>query len=1135
MNQSLPMSRLRLILLSFLHYRRMHAAVGAGVIAGTAVLTGALLVGDSMRGSLRDLTLDRLGRVDYVLSTGPFFRTELASELAAQAEFSRHFAAAVPAILLQASVAKQEQVSQINLLGCDERFWNLGDGASAVVPSGRRVVLNQPLAEKLGAEVGDRVLLRLPPVGGIPAESALGRKTEVPESHPVTVSAILPAEGLGRFSLRPNQRAALNAYVSLGWLADRLEQSGRANTILVAGHDAQSAPPPEADADLQRMLRPRLDDFGIRIAASPHGYLNLTSDRLILDPAGEEAILSSLGRREVRPVLTYLANAIELDGRSIPYSTVAAIDFADQPPLGPVSNPQRQPIPTPAEGEIVLNAWAAEDLGAKAGDVVTLSWFEPESDDGQVREQSGRFRVAAIAAMEGPAADPALTPAVPGITDQLTMSEWNPPFPFEASRIRPKDEEYWEQYRATPKAFVSLSTGRKLWDSRFGRTTSLQVVPAAGEDAGSLAQRLHPDPAAFGFLFQPVKRQGLEASSGATPFDVLFLMFSFFLILAAVMLVALLFRLGIDQRAAEIGTLLALGFRGPTVTGILAREGLVVAALASLLGVVVGIGYAALLLTGLRTWWVAAVVVPFLQLHIAPLSLAIGYFSGVVVAAIAIRWAVRQARHAPAARLLTGRAADATSLISRPSRRLVLLAGLLLLAAVGIGIAAGRLGEDARAGAFFGAGALVLAASLMLLWTRFRSGVTGEAMTTGRGSLLRFALRNAARHPGRSTLSIGLVASACFLIIAISAFHLDPVGRTPQRSSGDGGFALVGETVQPIYQDLNTAAGRAELGIPPDDATLLEAATLVPLRVRAGDDASCLNLYKPRQPRILGIPPAMIRRGGFAWAGTAAGSAAERSNPWLLLQQNLPPDRDGTPRAPLVLEKNTAMYALHLYQGVGETFDVTDGRGRTLRLVIVGLLSNSILQGDLLVSESVVLRHFPETSGYRLFLVETEPEPASRTAAALETALASYGMTVETTGQRLARFLAVQNTYLSTFQSLGGLGLLLGTFGLAAVQLRNVLERRGELALLRATGFPRRRLAWLVALENSLLLVGGLGAGTLAALIALLPHFFSGGATIPWASLGGTLLLVLLVGLIAGLAAVRTVLAAPLVPALRGE
>ncbi len=299
------MSRLRLILLSLLHYRRMHAAVAIGVIAGTAVLTGALLVGDSMRGSLRHLTLDRLGPIDYVLATDRFFRTELAEELAAQPEFSRHFTAAVPAILLTVSAENagsttSGRVTQVNLVGCDARFWQLGDRSSAPTIQPREVVLNQRLAESLGAKAGDRILLRIPRVGSVPAESALGRKSETVQSQPVTVGAVIPAQGLGRFSLRPSQQAPMNAYVSLDWLADRLDQPGRASAILVAGTDARTAPPPEADGLLQRLLRPRATDYGILVKESPQGYLNLTSDQLILDPRLEQAILSSLGGGQVR-------------------------------------------------------------------------------------------------------------------------------------------------------------------------------------------------------------------------------------------------------------------------------------------------------------------------------------------------------------------------------------------------------------------------------------------------------------------------------------------------------------------------------------------------------------------------------------------------------------------------------------------------------------------------------------------------------------------------------------------------------------------------------------------------------------------------------------------------------------------
>ena len=125
---------------------------------------------------------------------------------------------------------------------------------------------------------------------------------------------------------------------------------------------------------------------------------------------------------------------------------------------------------------------------------------------------------------------------------------------------------------------------------------------------------------------------------------------------------------------------------------------------------------------------------------------------------------------------------------------------------------------------------------------------------------------------------------------------------------------------------------------------------------------------------------------------------------------------------------------------------------------------------------------------------------SSRACAALESALGDYGLDAVPAADRLADLLAVQNTYLATFQSLGGLGLLLGTLGLAVVQLRNVLERRGELALMRSVGFRRRRLSAMVLLESALLLLLGLAVGCTAALVAVLPHWLAGGAAAPWQS-----------------------------------
>ena len=469
----------------------------------------------------------------------------------------------------------------------------------------------------------------------------------------------------------------------------------------------------------------------------------------------------------------------------------------------------------------------------------------------------------------------------------------------------------------------------------------------------------------------------------------------------------------------------------------------------------------------------------------------------------------------------------------------------MLAAAIGLGMVAAALGQEAQAGAFFGSGSLVLAAGLAWVWTRLAAGATGPAVAAGSGNLLRLAVRSAARNPGRSVLCIGLVAAASFLIVAVSAFRVDPGREAPRLRSGDGGFALVAESDQPIYHDPNTAEGRRALGFSNADSRLLADCNVFALRMRPGDDASCLNLYQPQQPRMLGVPKALVDRGGFAWADflrvpegderLPAGARDARFNPWRLLELDLGTDTDGVPRVPVILEKNTANYSLHLWKGVGETYEVADGRGGTIRLEIVGLLSGSIFQGDLLVSEAALLRHFPQESGYRMLLVEAPPDRTGEVQKALERTLGDFGLAAQTTAARLAAFQGVQNTYLSTFQSLGGLGLLLGTFGLAAVQLRSVLERRSELALLRAVGFRRRLLAGLVLLENALLLVTGLGCGVLAALVAVLPHLIGGGATIPWGSLAGTLLLVLVVGLLAGLTAVRAAVATPLLAALQGE
>jgi hypothetical protein len=433
--------------------------------------------------------------------------------------------------------------------------------------------------------------------------------------------------------------------------------------------------------------------------------------------------------------------------------------------------------------------------------------------------------------------------------------------------------------------------------------------------------------------------------------------------------------------------------------------------------------------------------------------------------------------------------------------------------------------HEARAGSFFSSGALLLTAALAAA----RAGLRRlERDHAPQPTLTALGVRNASRHRTRSLLTVGLLASATFVVVAVESFHKDTGADFARRDGGSGGFALYAETDLPFFQDLNQPDDRAGLA---RAGPLLSGVRLYPCRLRAGDDTSCLNLYQPLKPRLLGVPPALIERAGFRFAASLADKPAEQADPWLLLER---PDEDGG--VPAIIDANTAQWVLHV--PLGGTVEIDDEEGRKTRLRIVGLLAESLFQSEVLLSEANFLKLYPRHEGFHFALIDTgslSPPRIRQLQDALQQDLAEFGPNVQTTASRVVAYAAVENMYLATFQALGGLGLLLGAVGLAIVLLRGVWERRGELALLRALGFRSGRLAWLVLAENVFLLLLGLAAGAVAALLAVAPHLGGGGAEGLWLHIGLLLLGVLAVGLCAGLAAVHTTLRAPVLQALRRE
>ena len=230
--------------------------------------------------------------------------------------------------------------------------------------------------------------------------------------------------------------------------------------------------------------------------------------------------------------------------------------------------------------------------------------------------------------LAGAAADSRFAPDYPGITDSENLRDWDPPFPLNLARIRPIDEQYWKQYRTTPKAFVRLARGRELWGTRFGSLTSIRVFPPS--EAFGEALRAALDPSTMGLTVVPVKAQGLSAAQGATDFGEYFVYFSFFLMVSALLLTGLFFKLGVEQRTREIGVLRSLGFSASKIRSVFLLEGAVLAMAGAIAGIGVALAYGALILLGLRTWWFDAVGTRLLTLHASLPSLAAGALAGVV-------------------------------------------------------------------------------------------------------------------------------------------------------------------------------------------------------------------------------------------------------------------------------------------------------------------------------------------------------------------------------------------------------------------------------------------------------------------------------------------------------------------------
>jgi ABC-type antimicrobial peptide transport system permease subunit len=1094
------MSLFSLIVRNLNYYRKPYLAILAGTVISTAVLTGALVVGDSVRYSLGQLSEIRLGKTRFAVQSGDrFFRQQLANELSEQLK-----SPAAPVLQLEGIALNNDQNTRINrveVLGIDDRFikfWN----SETPQPSDDEAILSRNTAEKLMLKPGDEFLLKLHKQGKASENAPFVSETEPLVTFRLKVASIADDMQMGRFSMKNNQTAPFNIFISLASMSRRVELNGNANLMLLAGKEIDNLSPAKLDSLLRLSWQP--EDAGLEIKSLPGKQsFEIRSGRIFIEDNTAKAIETSIPEAEA--IFTYLVNDISSEGKSTPYSFVTAAD------LNGVQL---------SEKEILISNWLAADLSVQRGDSIQLKYFKMGALR-KLTEDSSRFCIKAILPIDNPMFDRTLMPDFPGMSDAGNCRDWETGAPVNLAKIRDKDEQYWNDFRGTPKAFIALTAGQKLWDNAFGHATAFRFLADSANLKGSKTQLMAQlNPVENGLQFQDVFAEGKSAAANSTDFGGLFLSLSFFIIAGALLLTALLFSLHAQKRMSETAILATLGFRKKQIIRMLFFEASLVVLAGGAVGAVFGIFYNQLMLFGLNTLWQDAVRTSMLQMHVLPGTLFLGFAVGVLTALITLLFVLIRNLRKPLSVLVKG--VEIKSPDEKKAHKNISLAVSITCFAIAIALTVYSFLSPNSELSLAAGGMLLIGGISLLYMVLVNSGIKTSDSFPG---FFRLILRNVSLKKKRTVTAVALLALGTFSVIITGANRKTFYGSETSNQSGTGGFLFWAEATVPVLNDLNSPEGKEKYGLTGEKE--FDGVTFAQMLSLDGDDASCLNLNQVSQPKILGINPWLFdQQQSFSFAQLDVSIVGQ--HPWLALNEPLAPGI-----IPAFADQTVITWGLR--KKIGDTLLYTDESGKQLKVKIMGGLANSIFQGNILISAELFRQYFPSVGGSKVMLVKGDFAKRTGISERLEYLFQDYGMVATPASERLAEFNSVTNTYLSVFMMLGGLGIIIGTIGLGIVLLRNLEERKSETALYQGIGFTRSYIRKLIFTENLFILLSGIGIGLLAAFTGILPSFFSPAFQLPVSFILVIIILILLNGFVWIYFPVRAALNKNLNEALRKE
>ncbi len=1058
----------------------------------STIITGSLLTGVSVRSSLlKNNELRLYGTGIAVSSELRYFPLSLAERM--EKETGERCMGLLELKAWVRNFSTGESALNVQVLGVNNNFFDSGNQADDILLDRGEVVINEHLANKLSLNTGDDIILRVGKISDIPSSSPFAPGGDAFESLVLTVKYIINKDGPADFSLGISQVSPLNVFVSLSEFEEFFPDETKINRILIK--DSKSLSVEYIKSALLDQLIPGDVGLSLRIAQATN-QLEIISDRVFIGSTELEEITTAIP--EARPVITYLVNRLSLGDRSTPYSFVSAL-------------PDELYNFMPDDNGILISKWLADDLEANIGDSITLTYYSM-GDYKKLVEEEFTFIVSKIVEFASIYSDPTLMPEFPGISGSETCSSWDAGVPVDLDDIREKDENYWNDFKGTPKAFINYKKGSELWGNDFGPATAIRFPENISKNEVLSRLKGQIDPLRTGFRIMNVREDAIKAAKNSVDFSTLFLSLSFFIILSSMVLLSMVVSTQFESRKGQVSTLRALGLRNKVIIKMLFFEAGIIGFMGSIAGMFAGNLFNNLIIRSLNSVWKGAVqtssLKPGFDIESMILGMAITFLLVMVVLWINIRnqlkiYQIRQKKKNP------GR--------YRTIKWLFYLSVIFTI----LQILLATLKPEIATALWFTAGATLFVS--FLLFYRLAISLNFKRQSMKPGSTKNPSWSYYSHYPSRAITPVLFLAAGLFIVIITGANRKSFKTGGTLRESGTGGYILWGETVTPLLYDLNSYEGRNEYDITGEEYS---GVYFIQAKRVEGDDASCLNLNQVQSPPLLGLNTSHFsNNGSFSFATVMKG--LEVTNPWDALHL-LPADQTIYG----IIDQTVLQWNLH--RKVGDTLVLSTENGEAINLVIAAGLESSVFQGYILIGLNNFNHFFPSISGSKLFLVDGEAENLAGFKEFLSEKFSAFGTEISYTNERLASFNEVTNTYLTVFMTLGGFGLIMGVAGLGFVLLRNFNLRKKEYAILLASGFSPSKIRVSIQREHYFILVAGIIAGSIPALVATLPSLMSD-AYIPVGFILSIIGLIFLVGSLSILLSVRKLINRQLIISLKNE